>query len=305
MAPKTGSLNDRVTGDLQAVILLAGKVRPSPLSARIGRSILDLPLDAERTLLDLWCQEVSDLSRALGSGPLTMRVVVDQSGHMPSRAHVPDPAGVRLIVERDPNEYRGTAGLIKDLASVYPESGLVLVGSAIQLPLEPLPTLTEDLSAEPDGISIVAHSDGSLAGMMMLRCRSLAVIPEVGFVDFKEQALPAIGKEHAIRVIRRDQPTGMPIRTLSDYVDALRVHHQGTRGVAALENPFAERWNPVFSLVEDGASVSPSARLQDSVVLRGGVVEDDAVVVRSVVCPGGVVRRRQRVLEEIVSVEAT
>ena len=35
----------------------------------------------------------------------------------------------------------------------------------------------------------------------------------------------------------------------------------------------------------------PSARVHDSVVLRGGVVEAGAVLVRSIVCPGGVVRR--------------
>jgi NDP-sugar pyrophosphorylase family protein len=70
-------------------------------------------------------------------------------------------------------------------------------------------------------------------------------------------------------------------------------------GVNAV-NPFEERWKPTFALVEEGALVSPGARLYDSVVLSGGTVGPGAEVVRSVVGMGGVVRRRQRVVGRLV-----
>jgi hypothetical protein len=303
MPPKTGSLVESIVGDLQAVLLLAGKVRPSPLTSRIGRSLLDLPLDADRTLLDLWCEQAAVLARTLALETVSVRVVVDQAGHIPSPSPARPCERVVLRTERDPNEYRGTAGLIKDLAAAYPADGWVLVGSALQLPLVPLHEIVGRLADAHAGISMLAQDDGRLAGMMLVRVASLGAIPSVGFVDFKEQALPAIAKEHSIRVVRGGEPAGLPIHTRGDYVDVLRRHHQGA-DAAVQEDPFAERWQAVFSLVEDGARVAPSARLLDSVVLRGGVVEEDAVLVRTVVCPGGVVRRGQRVVEELVSVEA-
>ena len=63
----------------------------------------------------------------------------------------------------------------------------------------------------------------------------------------------------------------------------------------------AEDWKPTFALCEAGAVVDPSARLHDSVVLRGGRVEYGAVLVRSVVCPGGVVRRERTAVDQFVT----
>ncbi len=65
-------------------------------------------------------------------------------------------------------------------------------------------------------------------------------------------------------------------------------------------NPFDERWRPVFSIIEPGAQVAAGARLHDSVVLEGGVVGPGSEVVRSVVGRGGIVRRKQRILDDLV-----
>lgn len=306
MAQRPGSTTGGVViGELAAMILLAGKVRPTPFTTHIGRSILDLPLDAERTLLDIWCEHASALASFVGNGALVVRIVVDQGGYKPQTQHVRPDKNVILRVERDPQEYRGTAGLLKDLAGGYPDDKWILVGSASQLPLEPLADLSAALAEGTDGISMVTNADGSLAGTMLMRCGSLGVIPDVGFMDFKEQALPSIAKEHSIRVVRRERPTAMPILTLADYIEVLRVRHARAVADESADDAFAERWEPTFALVEDGARVHPSARLQDAVVLKGGVVEEGAMVVRSVVCPGGVVRRRTRVIEEIVSVRTS
>jgi hypothetical protein len=101
-----------------------------------------------------------------------------------------------------------------------------------------------------------------------------------------------------------EDPAGVspPLRDLPTYVDVLRSWHRSgsLRGVTAV-NPFEERWRPAFAIVEPGARVSSAARLRDSVVLSGGVVESGGDVVRSVVGPAGVVRRRERAVDRLVT----
>ena len=91
--------------------------------------------------------------------------------------------------------------------------------------------------------------------------------------------------------MRRRRPTGLPVRTLEDYVQALRFHHRRRAGKPVSSDPLAEDFAPAFSLVEPGALVDPTARIHDSVVLAGGAVEAGAVLVRCLICPGAVVRR--------------
>lgn len=302
LVPSTPApISDSIVCELEAVVLLAGRVTPTPLTARIGRSVLDLPLEPDLTLLEGWCQQASALAESLGRDSLLVRVVIDRNGPMPARPRLGKDSRVELRLERDPHEFRGTAGVLKDLAAEYDRGSRILVASATQLQLEPLADLLPDLSAHSEGVSMVSHGDGTPSGMMLIRCAALDGVPDVGFVDMKEQALPTIGEDHPVQVVRRDTRTAIPIRTLSDYIQALRVYHLGRRGEAAPDDPYAERWQPVFSLVEEGANVGEDARLQDTVVLRDAVVDDGAVVVRSVVCPGGVVHSRERVIEKIVS----
>jgi hypothetical protein len=99
-----------------------------------------------------------------------------------------------------------------------------------------------------------------------------------------------------VRVVQCRRPTGLPIRLLSDYVAALRALHQPVRGAST--DPWAEDWKSTFAIVEPGATVSSSARIHDSVVLAGGIVEAGAVVVRSVVA--GTVRKDRKAVDRCV-----
>ena len=92
----------------------------------------------------------------------------------------------------------------------------------------------------------------------------------------------------------------LPMRTLEAYIDSLLEYHRLKGEDGTGYSPFAEDWQPTFSLVEPGAEVDPSARVHDSVVLGGGTVGAGAALVRSVVCPGGVVGRRQMVVGQLV-----
>jgi hypothetical protein len=87
---------------------------------------------------------------------------------------------------------------------------------------------------------------------------------------------------------------------LSDYVQTLRELHRREPDDQNVGDPLAEDWKPTFALSEPGASVDPTARVHDSVVLSGGVVEAGAVVVRSLVCGGGVVWKERRIVDQLV-----
>ena len=58
---------------------------------------------------------------------------------------------------------------------------------------------------------------------------------------------------------------------------------------------------PSFAMAEPGAQVDPKARVHDSVILDGGIVESGAVVVRSLVCAGGVVRKDHKTVDQIIA----
>jgi hypothetical protein len=116
----------------------------------------------------------------------------------------------------------------------------------------------------------------------------------------KEQGLPLIASKYDVRVMRRRRPTGLPIRSLADYVQALRLHHREKGDRNASSDPLAEDWGPTFSLVEEGATVDASARIHDSIVLRGANVEPGAVIVRSLIGPEATVSRDQITVDRLI-----
>jgi hypothetical protein len=209
--------------------------------------------------------------------------------------------GAQPTVERDPAAFRGTAGVLRDVCIRYEEGDVVMVGNAAQILVEPLQHLAAELSACGGDVSLLAHDDGTPAGLMLVRCGVLTSVQPVGFRDFKEQLLPELAARGAdVRVVRRGRATGVPVRTLDGYIAGLRAYHRLHAGRSALGSPLQEDWRPTFAVVEDRDNVDPSATIHDSVVLAGGRVERNAVVVRSVVCPGGIVRNGTTVADAII-----
>jgi N-acetylglucosaminyldiphosphoundecaprenol N-acetyl-beta-D-mannosaminyltransferase len=278
-------------GRLRGLILLGGGVRPTPLGMAIGRSVLDLPLGNGKSVLARWLDEAVEVSRLLGIDHLPVRLLMDRGAFQPQSV----PAD-RYRMERDQSEYRGTGGLLANIAVDYEDDDMILVGNAAQVLLDPLPALYTSLHKTRGVIAVVGHREGEPSGLMLVTCRALRLIPKTGFVDMKEQALPSIASKYDVRVLQCRRPTGLPIRLLSDYIAALRALHQPVRGAST--DPWAEDWKSTFAVVEPGAVVSSTARIHDSVVLAGGVVEAGAVVVRSVVA--GTVRRDRKAVDQCV-----
>jgi N-acetylglucosaminyldiphosphoundecaprenol N-acetyl-beta-D-mannosaminyltransferase len=289
---------------LRGFVLLGGGVRSTPLKGAIGRSVLDLPLDAGGTILGHWLDNAQRVAQLAGLERLPVRVLVDRQSPEPISAPVRHFGSFR--VERDRSEYRGTGGVLHDLVLDYADDDLILVANAAQVLLDPLPVLVAALDRKHADVALVGHRDGTPSGVMLVTCKTLRLIPDAGYVDMKEQALPAIASRFDVKVVHARRPTGLPIWSLGDYVGALRAHHRAARageGHRPAADPLAEDWRPTFSLVEDGATVDPTAKVHDSVVLRGGVVEPGAVLVRSIVCPGGVARREKTVVDEYCRVK--
>ncbi|HSU65951.1 MAG TPA: WecB/TagA/CpsF family glycosyltransferase [Tepidisphaeraceae bacterium] len=288
-----------VASRLRGVVLLGGAVRASELGAAALRPVLDLPLDDRGSVLNHWLNHASDVARWAGRDRIPVRIKVNQNAPEPRSAEVRHYGNFR--VERDLSDYRGTGGVLHDLAADYEDEDFILVANAAQLLLDPLASITEAMALKGGDITLVSHEDGTPSGIMLIKCKTLRLIQPRGFVDMKEQALPLIASKYDVRVLHRRRPTGLPVRSLSDYIQALRLHHREKSGRPPSTDPLAEDWGPSFSIIEEGAKVDPSARVHDSVVLRGARIEPGAIVVRGLVCPGGVVARDRAAVDRIVS----
>jgi hypothetical protein len=293
-----------VSPSLRALVLLGGSVRPSHLSRSIGRSLLDLPVEPGLSVLQLWEHEADRLAKLSGSADMPMRVVLDRAALEPSKN---GSAGVvRVSLERESNEFRGTGGVLRDLAGEYGPDEMLLVASGGQILVEPLAELAGELLSQNADVALVGHSDGTPGGVFVANTRILSDLRDIGFLDFKEQVLPRLASSGTrVRVVQRAVATGFPVRNLDSYIGGLRAYYKVKAGKGVAADPFEEDWSPTFSLVEKGATVDPGATIHDSVVLDGGRVERGAVVVRSIVCPGGVVRSGEAVAGQIVASERT
>ena len=303
MRPTRRDPPDRDLGDVRSVILLAGQVGRSPLADGAGRSLLDLPVGPGRRLIDLWAEQLEDCAQVHGFDRIAVCISVDRGGRMPELLTRAASSRVEFALMRDPTEYRGTAGVVSDLTRSYEGDARVIVAAANQVLREPFARLVGDLARHDEAVSIVPHKGGELAGAFLLRCARLHDVAEVGFVDLKEQAIPGARGHGPLLAVRREPGTSLPIRTLEEYVDALRALHfvatDGERRFGA--DPFAETWEPAFSIVEPGAQVGEGAFLQDSVVLAGAVVGRGAILARSLVCGGAVVPPGECVVDKIVT----
>jgi hypothetical protein len=275
---------------ISEVLLLAGGVRPKGFRAQLGRSVLDLPVSGDRRLMDVWREEIGGLSEYFDLGGGRVRVLIDGVS-LPPRAKWASAFGCDVQVERDAGAYRGTGGVLKDACRGTAGEAYVLVMNACQLMCQPLGPLVERLMACGADVSFPIEPSGGAGGVFLVRAGCLAALPDVGFVDFKEQAIPVIAKRHKVRVAELDAASSLPIRSLQDYINAVR-HFHGRQGGDAGQG---------LALVEAGARVSGSARLHDSVVLAGGRVDAGAILAGSLVTAGGVVRQGRRVVHGLVT----
>lgn len=289
---------------LAGLVLLSGGVRRTELSGGMGRSVLDLPLVGGHTLLELWSRHAETL--APSGHPLPVRVLVSQS--LPLPYDPPAHARLRIEAEHDKAELRGTGGVLRDISDEYPDdNALLLVASGNQVLLRPLAELVALMAGTGGDVTLLAEADGTSVGLHLVRAGALRSIRAKGYVDLKEQALPQLAKERDVRVVHCPWRAALPVRTLDQYMVALRALAGGGGAVSgpaaegeAHTDAYAEEWSPTFQIVDAGASVAPGAMVHDAVVMRGASVGAGAVVVRSLVCPGARVAAGAVVTDSVV-----
>lgn len=297
-APGLARLGHRLS-ELRSVVLLAGSVRANQLRKATGRAALQMPVSDARSVLDCWREQLVTMAEQLGITNLPVRVMVDQASNLTPGVKQYGP--VQLSIEIDPSEFRGTGGLLSDLAREYRDDDLILVSHASQLLFEPLAELAAAMGEVHADMSMVCSAEGTPSGLMLIRCGCLRNINPIGFVDLNEQALPAIAKQHDVRVVRYDQPISRSLRTLSGYLATLREYqrlHEGPH--APSRSRRREAWEKSFGIIEKGAMVHETAIIHDSVVLAGARVEAGAVLVRSIVCPNVWVARGRSEVDCVV-----
>lgn len=281
---------------LRAIILLGGSVRPTSLTRGINRPLLDLPINESETVLTALQHQIVGLRNALDRPDLPARLLIDQAAIIPESYQ---PKAAKIEIERDPADFRGTAGLLYDVTRGYEADDYILVVNAAQIFLNPLLELTERLAELGGEVGLISHDSGEPTGVMLLRVGVLSETPRVGFVDLKEQALPKIASAHTVRVLDLPEPSGLPVRTLTDYLRALRQYYLRRAEEGARRRLLAEEWRPVFSVIEPGAEVGEGVTLHDSVVLKGGRVASDVVLVRSVVPAKSMIKRGRVIVDTI------
>ena len=288
--------SDKRNGRIVAFILLNGTLRPTQFHTAINRSILDMPIQDGRRLLGHWQHQAADLAKYEGLEQLAMRVLVDHDSSAPAAAQAHDHCTVSI--ERDRARYRGTGGLLRDLAEEYDDQDFLLVSNGAQLLTHPLVELVRQLHDTEADISFIAHQDGTPSSVMLIRCQTLRNISQAGYVDLKEQALPGIARQFKVVPVELARTSCLSLRTERDYLAALRWWHFQRSQAAAAESRNA---TGQFCIVEHGAAVDPSACLQDCVVLRGARIDSNAVVVRSVLCAGSVIAAEETAVDQLVS----
>lgn len=289
-----------VLSRLRGIILLAGSVRESAFTRVIGRPMLDLPVDTGRTLLDHWCSLAAEVATNAAEG-FQLRVLTDRASPLPVSGK--DAGGINVAIEYDRQEFRGTGGVLHDISAEYAPDDVLLVANANQIVLDGFQRLVAALAGRMGDGVLLAGAGGAALGVHMFRASVLRSIRGVGFVDLKEQALPKLTASHDIRVVAPPDPRVLPVRAADGYLSALRVlHARDSAGMRA--NPFAEEWFKTFGIVEEGATVHPSAVVHDSVVLRGAIVGPGAVLVRCLVGPSGRIRPNAVLADRVLGDDA-
>lgn len=288
---------------LRSMVLLGGQVRASQFAQSIGRSVLDLPVNENNdSLLNHWLGAIRDLAKFANLENLPAQLLLSAGQERPtSQTHVDR---VNLIISDDKAAYRGTAGVLRDLCKNYDDNDWVLVANAGQLLMEPLSVLAAALAHKRADVALINHIDGTPSGLMLVRCAALRVIKPIGYVDMKEQGLAQIARQFEVRVLHCRRPTGLSIRSATDYIAALRQFARGgRRDRRHAVDPLAEDFTRSFAIIEPGAGVDPDAYIHDAVILKGARVESAAAVVRSIIAPGtdGVVRRGWRVVDQVAA----
>lgn len=271
-------------------ILLAGGLRASPLGRKLGIPALCLPLGGGHTLLSDWLDALSKAGDCHA-----VRIVVSDEDDAKAidktlgEVNRPDLPGMDVRVTLEPARWRGTGGTIRDVVEQMERGEVVLLVEASCLPPTQLNLLLESLEGH---MAMVGVGGSEPAGVYVLKREAFDLVPRVGFFDIKEQLFPALYK----------QGSSVGAIKLADHAIRLRTRGGYLQAVAARHYPHVEAAVRLHDRVT--CKIAPSARIEGvSLIGKGAVIEEGALVRDSVVLEGVVIGRGAVVTRSVIGVD--
>lgn len=289
---------------LDSCILLAGGLVPSPLAKLTHQLTLELWLSAKETVFGRWCDVLDHLAVEAQIDHPSIRVVHSGPPYEPTHALTDPRFDVRTLAE--PDEFRGPAGVLRDITKDDPPDSVILVAEAARYIAGTLNRLLEDWAEHKPDVLVASTPDGAPAGITLLKASALKLVPDTGFMDVKEQWLPKC-IEQGMKIWTSSTRNFMPfpLRSLDQFLAASAVA-SGKPCPITSTIPVLGPLRPITktednSRIADDAKVARDAVVADAVVMPGSKVGSGAIVVRSLVCPGAVVPPGAVVVDSVVA----
>jgi len=290
-------------------ILLAGRIRPSPLREALDIPVLCLPIGRRGSLLDAWLTLLASVP-----GLTEVQVVVNSPGDADAvrtaagSSHALESCGASLRVIAEPAAWRGAGGIVRDVSIGVDSSSIVLVCEAKRLPPATLAPMFVPYDTDPDISGVVGLCGlDEPAGVYTFSRQALDLVPRIGYFDLKEQFLPAMANEERRVLTARLGDWVHRIRDVNSYLGAVRqsMMIEGAEQSAIRIAPRASVSGSAVldgvCVVEHGGVVEDGAVVHDSVILWGATVGGGSVVSGSVIGPLAVVEPRTRVIRSVVT----
>lgn len=290
-------VSDSTDPSAEAALILGGGLKSSLLSQRLGRPLLCLPYDSERTLIQAW----TDAFAGAGIHPDSVAVLTDAAGK--AKWDLADNTP-NLVIDR--GEYRGPAGVLRDASISLGFEGprLVVEHSRLLAAPESLRAALHSHESGTPSITVVTNPDASFSGILIADAEAIEIVPPIGFMDIKEQWIPAA------------QSAGCRVRrvSLGDWCYSIRslpAYLSTVERIGSFKRPVGMRvigrddrgGGPTDyggSLVHQSARLGTGVAIARSVICGGAEIGDGAVVVRSVVGPGARVPKEGVVVDSIL-----
>ncbi|MCH8315016.1 MAG: hypothetical protein IIA64_03495 [Planctomycetes bacterium] len=197
--------------------------------------------------------------------------------------------------------WRGSAGLLRDVVGSIGDNEIVVAVEAHCLPPPSLEPLLHALNGEVQAV-VGAGAEDEPAGVYAFRHAALNSVRPIGYVDLKEQLLPALYSQGTpVRLVRIGEHV-IRLRDQIGYLDAVSTSLNGMGPATMVSRRSSEamiaRSARIVSgsIVESDAVIEAQAIIHGSIVLSGAVVESGAIVSRSIVGPGAVVPAGARLI---------
>lgn len=277
---------------LKRAILLAGGPHPSVIMRACGLSLYSLPITPDsRSVLDLWTAGIASHPERMHTQSDRIICVSATPDLTPLVRHGIDGWSLRP----DASSYRGPAGVVRDATLDLSPDDHVLVGEASRAVGDCILELLRTHAATGADATIGVNPDHSPAGILVLRRRTLECIPDVGYMDIKEQFLPKIvSLGFNIRTTVLAAPGAIGFRTRLELLAAASLcdQHARTTTVARIA-PTAvvhDEAHVVESIIGPSARIEAGAVVVRSIVTGSAVVTAGTAVHDAIVTPGGIFR---------------